>query len=401
MTKEKQQQDNGGNENNFLADWGVPAEAAATHDDGPDFSGGGDDPDEDPDENQQHQQQNDNHQEEEEEEDETLDENDLDEDLDEEDDTTKGADSKKNKGAEKSKATKKKDASGDDPEDIDDDELDTLTLGKEITVDGDPEIAEKLKNVDAGVVAKKLGIKFKKGEEVTMDAITKKVENIIKLATTDTDPDINMLRQFKLDNANATIFDFAKEQVSPFKAFLELDNKTLIIEKLKRVDKKSPAEALAQVEEMEEAGTIDATGKTIRDELTEADKEHETNRKAKHDQLVAGRKAKAIEKQKKLLTVFKENRDKMFDGHFKVSNSEIVESFNYIKSGQVYKDLEDEKVLAEFAVFQRNRKAIMSTIKGSASRNSKAMILGKLSNAKQTIPDRAESQSDGFNKNDW
>lgn len=290
----------------------------------------------------------------------------------------------------KDKPAPKKDADGNDI--VDDDDLTEEELRKKaLGEDGAPAPVVKI-DLEAKALAADLGFTFEADKEVSLDDIKTEVKRLRELNTTD-DEDVKTLKLLKATKPGATIADYAKEFVPPQAALLAMDDRTLMVNYLTAVEKKTDEDARKEVADMINDGNIKEKTEAIRTALAEKAKEFTEGKTKEVNALKEQYNRRVSERQKAVFEAMNSNESKVFGGTIKLKNKDKLLVMDALKNGKLDEMVKDPNSVVEALLFKLKGKEIMSVWEKQGFEQGKGYVLEDLANSDVKPVKRGEGKS--------
>lgn len=241
-----------------------------------------------------------------------------------------------------------------------------------------------------------LGIEVTEENPLNEETLVNTVKNLI---SADQDDEISTLKKFKALNPEASIYDFKARAGAAYAEALALDNRTLYVEYLVAVEKKSDEEARREAAEAVSDGVLEDKVKPIREQLQNKKKEAFDKLKAEIEQEKTKRNEIALENQKKLFYSMKDNRER-FGGLFKATKNDVIETMKFVKEGGLEKAIKDPEQASDIAYFLKNKETIFKVMRSNMFEEGKALILEKLELSSKEKNTRQPSKR-GSGNDEW
>jgi hypothetical protein len=263
--------------------------------------------------------------------------------------------------------------------DISDEDLEKL-----INSDGNAE--PELPKVTTALLAKELGIQVEDGKEPELDTVLSEIKRL-RTFDSEEDEDVRQMKIFKALNPEKNVYDYLQTFASPFEPVLRMNDEDLYQEYLIQKFKKTPEDAAFEIKQMKEADEFETKAKAVRAAVEQASNTYVEN---KRNELVKNKeKHNQIAKQNltTMLSHLKEN-PKVFNGYFKLQNTDIKDILEDVKAGGLQKAIKDPKTHAELVYFYKNRDKILNIIKDNGFEDGKGLVLSVLANQQIKKPTR-------------
>jgi hypothetical protein len=254
-------------------------------------------------------------------------------------------------------------------------------------------------------VANYLGFEFKdkKPEEINFEVVKNEVEKYKKLASESDLVHVKNMKQFILDNPQATELDYFQKYVSPFEPLKYFGDAELLMLKFTEVDKLSKEDAQKKYDEFVVNGELEKEATKFRTLVAAKDKEFYDNLETEKTKQASIAEKEKTTKRQELMQALISSKADFLGGKIALKNNDIKSIYDSVVGGEVHKALKSHKVMGEVAWFLKNKEKFFDILEQNGENAEKVRQINEAANAKRQVNSGVTDTStkDQFSEDDW